>query len=133
MRGGKANLEQSWGTGSEQGGDGSRLPRAMRPQSAATALALIALLAPTCGAAAEDVAELRRMVKELQAQNRQLSQRLGTLESARETSAPSRTRPSSAAHERPAPAPVAVQPSTVIVSQAVPLVPEPRDTTGLSL
>jgi uncharacterized coiled-coil protein SlyX len=131
MQGGKANLEQPWG--SEKAGGGSRLPRAMRPQSAATALALIALLAPSCGAAAEDVAELRRMVKELQAQNRQLSQRLGTLESAREPSAASRTRPTSA-HERPAPAPIAAQPSTVVVSsQAAPLVPGPPDTRTLSL
>ena len=85
----------------------------MRPQSARAALALVslALLAPSCAAAAEneDVAELRRMLRELQAQNRELSRRLGALESAREAPAAPRTKPARA-QELPRP-PTDISPS----------------------
>ena len=70
-----------------------------RPHSAHATLALVslALLAPSYAAAAdnEDSTELRRMLRELQAQNRELSRRLGALESAREAPAASRTKPAS--------------------------------------
>jgi uncharacterized coiled-coil protein SlyX len=108
--------------------------RAARPRGrAALALVSLALLAPSYAAAAdnEDVAELRRMLQEVQAQNRELSRRLGALESAREVSAAPRTKP---ARERPSPAPAAVKPSAVAASSsaAAPL-PEPHDTTGMGL
>jgi uncharacterized coiled-coil protein SlyX len=108
--------------------------RAARPRGrAALALVSLALLAPSYAAAAdnEDVAELRRMLQEVQAQNRELSRRLGALESAREASAAPRTKP---ARERPSPAPAAVKPSAVAASSsaAAPL-PEPHDTTGMGL
>src|SRR5215831_10563731 len=93
---------------------------------AALALVSLALLAPSYAAAAdnEDVAELRRMLQEVQAQNRELSQRLGALESAREASAAPRTKP----------APAAVKPSAVAASSsAAPPLPEPHDTTGMGL
>src|SRR5262245_44700430 len=92
--------------------------RAARPRGrAALALVSLALLAPSYAAAAdnEDVAELRRMLQEVQAQNRELSQRLGALESAREASAAPRTKP---ARERPSPAPAAVKPSAVAASSS---------------
>src|SRR5215510_12943178 len=70
-----------------------------RPHSAHATLALVslALLAPSYAAAAdnEDTAELRRVLRELQAQNRELSRRLGALESAREAPAAPRTKPAS--------------------------------------
>jgi uncharacterized coiled-coil protein SlyX len=108
--------------------------RAARPRGrAALALVSLALLAPSYAAAAdnEDVAELRRMLQEVQAQNRELSRRLGALESARETSAAPRTKP---ARERPSPAPAAVKPSAVAASSsaAAPL-PEPHDTSKMGL
>jgi len=108
--------------------------RAARPRGrAALALVSLALLAPSYAAAAdnEDVAELRRMLQEVQAQNRELSRRLGALESAREASAAPRTKP---ARERPSPAPAAVKPSAVAASSsaAAPL-PEPHDTSKMGL
>jgi uncharacterized coiled-coil protein SlyX len=100
---------------------------------AALALVSLALLAPSYAAAAdnEDVAELRRMLQEVQAQNRELSRRLGALESAREAAAAPRTKP---ARERPSPAPAAVKPSAVAASSsaAAPL-PEPHDTSKMGL
>src|SRR5262245_43904389 len=70
-----------------------------RPHSAHATLALVslALLAPSYAAAAdnEDTTELRRVLRELQAQNRELSRRLGALESAREAPAAPRTKPAS--------------------------------------
>jgi hypothetical protein len=76
---------------------------------AAPALFSLALLAPSCAAAAdsEDVADLRRMLQELKAENRKLSQRLSTLESA---PAARPTKPA-AAHERAAPAATAAKPA----------------------
>src|ERR1700730_13797801 len=77
--------------------------RAARHRIARAALALVslALLAPASAAAGEneEMAELRRMVRELQTQNRELSRRLGALEGAR---AVQKTRPA-AAPERPIP------------------------------
>ena len=135
----KASAEPPCGRGSEKRGDSSRLPRAhaMRPQSARAALALVslALLAPSYAAAAdnEDVAELKRVVEELQAHNRELSRRLGALESAREAPAAPRTKPAGA-QERPTPAPTAAEPSTVVASPPdAPPLPGPRDTTELEL
>jgi uncharacterized coiled-coil protein SlyX len=132
----------------------------MRPRSARAALALVslALLASPCAAAAdkEDVAELRRMLRELQAQNRELSQRLGALESAREAPAAPRTKPARAqepptptpdnspswlsrwpadAKGRPTPA-RDMSPSWLAAakhSSAARTLPEPRDTTGMGL
>lgn len=80
-------------------------------RAAALALVSLALLAPSYAAAAdnEDVAELRRMLREVQAQNRELSRRLGALESAREAPAAPRTKPARAQEHptpgRPTPAP----------------------------
>src|SRR3990170_8403771 len=135
----KASAEPPCGRGSEKRGDSSRLPRAhaMRPQSARAALALVslALLAPSYAAAAdnEDVAELKRVVEELQAHNRELSRRLGALESAREAPAAPRTKPAGA-QERPTPAPTPAEPPTTGASPPrPPPLPGPRDTTELEL
>src|SRR5262249_16342158 len=108
--------------------------RAARPRGrAALALVSLALLAPSYAAAAdnEDVAALRRRVEEVQAEKRELSRRLGALESAREAAAAPRTKP---ARERPSPAPAAVKPSAVAASSsaAAPL-PEPHDTSKMGL
>jgi septal ring factor EnvC (AmiA/AmiB activator) len=98
------------GRGRENGGASSRFLRAhamrRRPAPAALALVGLALLASPCAAAAdkEDIAELRRMLREVQAQNRELSQRLGALESAREAPAAPRAKPARA-QEPPTPAP----------------------------
>ena len=85
----------------------------------APALVSLALLAPSYAAAAdnEDVAELRRTLREVQAQNRELSRRLGALEAER------RTRPA-AAHERPAPAATAAKPAPAVGSPPV-VLPSP--------
>ncbi len=76
--------------------------------SATPALFSLGLFVPSASAAAEndEIAVLRRMLGELKAENRKLSQRLGALESA---TAP-RHRTPAAAHERPAPAAVAATP-----------------------
>jgi uncharacterized coiled-coil protein SlyX len=97
----------------ENDGDRSRLPRAhaiahaTRPRSARAAAALVslALLTPSYAFAVEneDVAELRRMLQELQAQNRELSQRLSALESAQEASAAPRSKPAKAQQRAHAP------------------------------
>ena len=84
------------------------------------------LLVPSYAAAAEneDVAALRRMLGELKAENRKLSQRLSTLEGA---SATRRVKPAPA-HQRPAPAATAAAAEpTVIMAQPVgpPVLPEP--------
>jgi uncharacterized coiled-coil protein SlyX len=109
---------------------------AVRPQSARAALALgsLALLAPSYAAAAdnEDVAELRRMLRELQTQNRQLSRRLSALESAREAPAAPRTKPARA-QQRRTPAPTAAAPPVVASPPVAQPLPEPRDTTKLGL
>jgi uncharacterized coiled-coil protein SlyX len=156
------------GRSKDNGGDGSRSLRthAMRPRSARAALALVgvALLAPPYAVAAdnEDMAELRRMLQEVQAQNRELSRRLGALESARTAPAAPRTKPARAqehptlapdnspswlsrwpadAKERPTSA-RDMSPSWLAAAKlssaarssngAAPL-PEPRDTTGMGL
>jgi hypothetical protein len=74
---------------------------------AAPALFSLVLLVPSYAAAAEneDMAVLRRMLGELKAENRKLSQRLSALEG---TSAARRTKPA-AAHESPVPAATAVK------------------------
>src|SRR5947207_15365122 len=77
--------------------------RTARPRIARAPVALVslALLAPAHAAAGEneEMADLRRMVRELQTQNRELSRRLGALEGVR---AAQKTRPAAAA-ERPIP------------------------------
>jgi uncharacterized coiled-coil protein SlyX len=109
---------------------------AVRPPSARAALALgsLALLAPSYAAAAdnEDVAELRRMLRQLQTQNRELSRRLGALESAREAPAAPRTKPARA-QQRRTPAPTAAASPVVASPPAAQPLPEPRDTTKLGL
>ena len=148
------------GRSRENGGDSSRLlcAHAMRPRSARAALALVglALLAPSYAVAAdnEDVAELRQMLRELQAQNRELSRRLGALESTRAAPAPPRSKPATV--ERPTPAtdispswlsrwpagakehfttaPTGAYPASAVASASgPPPLPEPRDTTGMGL
>ncbi|XSC41915.1 hypothetical protein ACF1BQ_024985 [Bradyrhizobium sp. RDT10] len=81
----------------------------------------LALLVPHCAAAAEneDVADLRRMLQELKAENRKLSQRLSTLESA---PAARRTKPA-ATYERPTAVATAAKPAPVV--EAPPALPEP--------
>jgi hypothetical protein len=81
----------------------------------------LALFAPSCVAAAEneDVADLRRMLQELKAENRKLSQRLSTLESA---PAARRTKPK-ATYERPTAVATAAKPAPVV--EAPPALPEP--------
>lgn len=124
----------------ETGGESSRLPGAHatppRPVRAALALVGLALLGPSPAFAAEkeDVVELRRMLQELQAQNRELSRRLGALERARrEATAAPRTKPASA-EARPTSAPAAPASSQAVAApRAAPPLPEPRDTTGMGL
>ena len=76
---------------------------------AAPALFGLLLLFPSCAAATEteELADLKRMLQELKAENRKLSQRLSTLESA---PAARRTKP--AAHERPTAVATAGHPRT---------------------
>src|SRR3984893_5914435 len=130
--------------------------RTARPRIARAPLALVslALLAPAHAAAGEneEMADLRRMVRELQTQNRELSRRLGALEGAR---AAQETRPAAAAErpiptqdtsqsqlarwpagaqEYPTPVATAVNPLPTFASPgAAPPLPEPRETTGLGL
>ena len=82
----------------------------------------LALFAPSYVAAAEneDVADLRRMLQELKAENRKLSQRLSTLESA---PAARRTKPT-ATYERPTAVATAAKPAPV-VAESPPALPEP--------
>ena len=98
---------------------------------AVPALFSLILLVPSYAAAAEneDVAALRRMLGELKAENRKLSERLSALEGA---SATRRVKPAPA-QQRPAPAATAaaaapaVMAPTVIMAQPVasPVLPEP--------
>jgi hypothetical protein len=84
--------------------------------SAAPALFSLALFVPSSAAAAEndEIAVLRRMLGELKAENRKLSQRLGALES---TSA-ARHKAPAAAHERLAAATVAATPPSTAATPA---------------
>src|SRR5712675_2413446 len=94
---------------------------------AAPALFSLVLLVPSYAAAAEneDVAVLRRMLGELKAENRKLSQRLSALEGA---SATRRTKPA-AAHERPPAAATAPKPAPTVESPPVaPPAPELSET-----
>jgi hypothetical protein len=86
---------------------------------AAPALFSLVLFVPSYAAAAEneEIAVLRRMLGELRAENRKLSQRLSALEGA---SAAQHTRPA-AAHERPAPAVMAAKPAPAVESPPVDL------------
>jgi hypothetical protein len=128
--------------------------RTARPRIARAPLALVslALLAPAHAAAGEneEMADLRRMVRELQTQNRELSRRLGALEGAR---AAQKTRAAAAAErpiptqdtsqsrlapagaqEYPTPVATAANPSPTFASPgAAPPLPEPHDTTDLGL
>ena len=85
----------------------------------APALFSLVLFVPSYAAAAEneDMVVLRRMLGELKAENRKLSQRLSALEG---TSAPRRTG-SAAAHERAAPAATAAKPAPAVESPPVAL------------
>ena len=78
----------------------------------APALFGLGLLFPSCAAAAEneDIAVLRRMLGELKAENRKLSERLSALEG---KSAPRRTR-SAPAQERSSPTVIAAKPVPVV-------------------
>ena len=91
---------------------------------AAPALFGLLLLFPSRAAAAEneDMAVLRRMLQELKAENRKLSQRLSTLESA---PAARRTKP--AAHERPTAVATAGTPAPAVRASPVapPTLPAP--------
>jgi hypothetical protein len=86
---------------------------------AAPALFSLVLLVPSYAAAAEneDMAVLRRMLGELKAENRKLSQRLSALEGG---SAARHTKPA-AAHEQPAPAAAAAKPAPAVGSPPVAL------------
>src|SRR5512132_2909712 len=81
---------------------------------AAPALFSLVLLVPSHAAAAEneDIAVLRRMLGELKAENRKLSERLSALEG---TSPARRTKPA-AEHRRPAPAVTAAKPAPPVQS-----------------
>ena len=87
---------------------------------AAPALFGLLLLFPSCAAATEteELADLKRMLQELKAENRKLSQRLSTLESA---PAARRTKP--AAHERPTAVATAGTPAPAV--EAPPTLPAP--------
>ena len=86
---------------------------------AAPALFSLVLFVPSYAAAAEneDIAVLRRMLGELKAENRKLSQRLSALEGG---SAARHTKPA-AAHESPAPAAAAAKPAPAVGSPPVAL------------
>src|SRR5262249_379299 len=127
---------------------------------AALALVSLALLDPSVAAADnEEIAELRRVLREvqaqnreIQAQNRELSRRLGALESARALSAAAKSKPASTQEQsapdrgpvpddRRTPASSAAEPSSKDASSkgasasskdASPL-PEPHDTTNMTL
>ena len=88
---------------------------------AVPALLSIVSFVPSYAVAAEneDMATLRRMIGELKAENRKLSERLGALEGA----APRRSRPATA-QERPAPAVAAAKPASTAPSP-------PADPTAL--
>ena len=88
---------------------------------AAPALFSLVLLVPSYAIAAEneEIAVLRRMLGELKAENRKLSQRLSTLESA---PAARRTKPA-ATHERPTAAATAAKAAPVV--EAPPALPAP--------
>jgi hypothetical protein len=88
---------------------------------AVPALFSLMLFVPSCAAAAEneDVAALRRMLGELKAENRKLSQRLGALESA---SATRRVKPAPA-QQRPAPAATAAAVAPTVVAPTVVVAP----------
>lgn len=91
---------------------------------AAPALFGLVLLVPSYAAAAEnqDIAVLRRMLGELKAENRKLSERLSALEG---TSPARRTKPP-AAHQHPAPAVTAAKPAPTVLSPPVaPALPAP--------
>src|SRR3977135_679438 len=92
---------------------------------AAPALFTLVLLVPSYAVAVEneEIAVLRRMLGELKAENRKLSQRLGALEGA---SATRRTGPA-VVHERPAPAATAAQRAPTVLSPPVdpPALPAP--------
>ena len=92
---------------------------------AAPALFSLVLFVPSYAAAAEneDIAVLRRMLGELKAENRKLSQRLSALEV---TSAPRRIEPA-AAQARAAPAGTAAKPAPAVDSPPVdpPVLPSP--------
>src|SRR5258705_5212335 len=129
---------------------------------AAVALASLTMLAPCYAAAAEsdEVAELRRMLRGVQAQNRELSRRLGALESSRAAAAAPQSKPAGAQEqpapdERRTPASIAAAPSSKDASSkdaaskdasskdASPkdasskkdasTLPEPRDTSNITL
>src|SRR3982074_1795907 len=89
---------------------------------AAPALFSLVLLVPSYAAAAEneDMAVLRRMLGELKAENRKLSERLSALEG---TSAARRTK-SAPAQERSAPTVIAAKPAPTVDSTPV-AVPDP--------
>jgi hypothetical protein len=92
---------------------------------AAPALFTLVLLVPSYAVAVEneEIAVLRRMLGELKAENRKLSQRLGALEGA---SATRRTGPA-VVRERPAPAATAAKPAPTVLSPPVdpPALPAP--------
>src|SRR5207244_1774583 len=81
---------------------------------AAPALFGLALFVPSYAVAAEseDMATLRRMLGELKAENRKLSERLSALEG---TSTARRTKPAPE-HQRPAPAVTAAKPAPTVQS-----------------
>jgi hypothetical protein len=117
-----------------------RLPRAnlLGPKSASATLACLglALLAPSYPADAsnEEVAELRRLLRELKTENRALFRRLGALESAQKTSRaqqPTRAR-TEARSTTPAPNPPT--PTAGAASQpAAQTLPEPRDGSKMGI
>src|SRR5215813_1852282 len=149
---------------SRRGEKGLEILRRLRPHvtrpyfaHAAVALASLTMLAPCYAAAAEsdEVAELRRLLREVQAQNRELSRRLGALESARESGTAPRSKPAGA-QEQPVIDKRRTSASTSTLAEtstdaakgassskgasskddsskdAAPL-PEPRDTTNMTL
>src|SRR5258708_2166511 len=81
---------------------------------AAPALFSLVLLVPPYAAAAEneDIAVLRRMLGELKAENRKLSERLSALEG----TSPARGTKPAAEHRRPAPAVTAAKPAPTVQS-----------------
>jgi hypothetical protein len=116
-----------------------RLPRAnlMGPRSAGATLACISLvLLPSYRADAsnEEVAELRRLLRELKAENRALSRRLGALESAQEASKAQQPTRARTQERSTTPAPSAPTPTAgAAAAPAAQTLPEPRDTSKMGI
>ncbi len=130
---------RSGGSDGEEKGDNLHLSPAdgMRTLFFGAALAIVslALFTPSYAVAAEseEKADLRRMLRELQAQNRVLSRRLGALERAQAVAAAQPTEHARAQRTKPATSTAAKSAPELEQPGEAARLPEPRDTTKLGL